>query len=163
MKRDQWTALRPALTRRRLHRIVHLCVGVGLLAVFTLTDAAPCTLSATPVGFGAYDTFSISPKDSTGTVTVSCDTGVAYTVAISAGGSGSISNREMSFETNRLAYNLFTEPTHTIVWGDITGGTLVNGTGTGSNQIHTVYGRVPARQNVRAGTYADSLIVTVEF
>lgn len=30
-------------------------------------------------------------------------------------------------------------------------------------QPHTVYGRVPARQNVRAGGYADSLTVTVSF
>jgi spore coat protein U-like protein len=37
----------------------------------------------------------------------------------------------------------------------------VNGSGLGAT--HVVYGRVPARQNVRAGSYADTLVVTLDF
>ena len=34
---------------------------------------AACNVSATGVSFGAYDAFSATPLDSTGSVTVSCD------------------------------------------------------------------------------------------
>jgi hypothetical protein len=38
---------------------------------------------------------------------------------------------------------------------------IVNGSGLGAT--HIVYGRVPARQNVRVGSLADGLVVTVDF
>ncbi len=42
-----------------------------------------------------------------------------------------------------------------------TSGTVkVNGTGIGVSVNHAVYGRIPARQNVHAGSYSD--IVTLE-
>jgi spore coat protein U-like protein len=149
------------MTRQRLRRILRMCVGVGWLTVVTLGHAALCTVGTTSVAFGAYDSFSNSPTESTGTVTVSCDAAAPYSVAINAGGTGSF-NRAMSFGANQLAYNLYADSARTVVWGDGTGATSrVNHAGTGAVDI--VYGRVPARQNVRAGSYGDSLIVTVEF
>jgi len=142
-------------------RWLRLGAGMALLAACTLARAALCTVSTTSVSFDAYDTFSNSPGESTGTVTVSCDAIATYSLAINAGGSGSFS-RAMSFGADQLAYNLFTDATRAVVWGDGTGATArVNQLGTGAT--HVVYGRIPARQNVRAGTYLDTLIVTVEF
>ena len=39
----------------------------------------------------------------------------------------------------------------------------VNGTGIGVNVNHGVYGRIPSRQNVRAGSYSDIIIVELTF
>ena len=53
---------------------------------------AACTLSATPVAFGAYDVFQAGPTDSTGTITYRCGTGDHdIRIAISAGTSGTFS------------------------------------------------------------------------
>lgn len=85
-------------------------------------------------------------------------------VEISAGSSGSYATRRMKSGNAGLDYNLYTSPTRTTVWGD-------GRNGTGSVKVHrrdgtvslTVYGRIPAGQNVRAGTYADTLIVSIDF
>jgi spore coat protein U-like protein len=40
----------------------------------------------------------------------------------------------------------------------------VNFTGSGSNQAHTVYGRIPAGQNViNMGSYSDTIVATVSY
>jgi spore coat protein U-like protein len=138
-----------------------LGVFLGLLAGGASSHAAQCTVSTTSVAFGAYDPFSTAPKDSNGSVQITCDVVTGYTIALNAGTSGSL-NRAMASGAYRLNYNLFTEATGTIVWGDGSGaGTLVSGSGTAATI--PVYGRVPARQNVRAGSYVDTLIMTVTY
>jgi len=63
-----------------------------------------------------------------------------------------------------LAYNLYLDSTRLTIWGDGTGGTgTFSGMGTGSDVGTTVYGRIPAGQNVAVGTYSDLITVTVTF
>lgn len=151
-------AVSSSARRRSLPR---LCTGAVWLCASALAGAATCTVATTPVGFGAYDTFSTSSNESTGSVTVACDAAAVYSISIGMGGAGSF-RRTMSSGTNRLDYDLYTDATRTVVWGDGSGGTSrVNGGGTGAT--HTVYGRITARQNVRAGSYGDSVTVTVDF
>jgi spore coat protein U-like protein len=70
----------------------------------------------------------------------------------------------MGSGAHRLNYNLYTAANRAVVWGDATSGTVtVNGTGIGVNVNHGVYGRIPARQNVRAGSYSDIIIVELTF
>jgi spore coat protein U-like protein len=65
---------------------------------------------------------------------------------------------------NVLNYNLFTDPTHLSMWGDGSGGTaIVAGSGTGSVTNVPVYGRVPGSQSVPSGSYADDIVITVNF
>jgi len=48
--------------------------------------------------------------------------------------------------------------------GDVTAVTAtVSGVGIGIMTNVTVYGRIPARQNVRVGHYVDSIVVTINF
>lgn len=136
-------------------------LGAGLLAAALHACAVQCTVQATSVAFGAYDPFANVPSDSTGTVSVSCDGAATYSIAINSGGAGSF-NRVMSSGAGLLAYGLYADAARSVVWGDGSGGTSrVNHAGTGSADV--VYGRIPARQNVRAGSYADSLVITVEY
>jgi spore coat protein U-like protein len=74
----------------------------------------------------------------------------------------------MSFSSNQLQYNLFTDALHTIIWGDGSSGTssvsdsyILNLLSTTRN--YTVYGQIPASQNVAVGAYTDSIIATVTF
>lgn len=139
-----------------------LLSGLGLLAWVASAQAATCTVTATSVAFGSHTFLVTSPSDSTGSITVSCDAVTAYSVGILGGSTGTMT-RAMTSGSNQLGYNLFTDATRTVVWGDGTAGSAkVSSSGT-SGATHTVYGRIPARQNVPAGSYSDTLIVRVEF
>lgn len=152
-------------------RIFSAAVMAGLLVAQAPVHAA-CSTSATNVAFGTYVPTSGSPKDSTGTVTVSCTTLIglliSYTIKLNAGDSGSFAQRYMILGANHLNYNLYTDLLHTQIWGDGSGGTftvtdgyLLN-IGTTSRN-YTVYGRIPASQNVAAGSYSDLITVTVTY
>ncbi len=150
---------------RKLAPAVGLAVA-GLLAGTLLAEAA-CLISTTPVSFGSYDVFAVAPRDSTGSVTYRCGLGdVNVTIALDSGGAPDFATRRMLKGAEPLSYNLFLDPARTIVWGDGTGGTQVH-----SNPLPlpnqditvTIYGRIPARQNVSAGTYTNVIVVTIMF
>jgi len=142
--------------------IRYVLSGVGLLLSLASAQAATCTVSVTGVAFGTHTFLVTSPSDSTGTITVNCNAVAAYSIGIIGGFTGTFM-RAMTSGSNQLSYNLFTDATRTVVWGDGSGGSgRLNSAGT-TGGTHTVYGRIPARQNVPAGSYSDSLIVRVEF
>jgi spore coat protein U-like protein len=113
--------------------------------------------------FGNYDVFATAATTTTGKVRVNCVSGANYTISLSAG-AGTFASRVMTGSGSRLDYNLFTDTQHLTVWGDGTSGSVtVSGTGTGSNTTYTVYGLIPAQQNVTAGNYSDTITVTVTY
>jgi spore coat protein U-like protein len=160
---------RAALSSHRLAR----WACAGLLFCLPLTAKAACSVSATAVGFGNYNPLSTLNTDTTGTVTVTCsgllNVLVGYEILLSRGGAGTYTPRRMTSGSNTLNYNLYSDITRTTIWGDNTGGSSrVTGTilvqllvPTSNN--HTVYGRIPAQQNVAAGSYVDSITVTVNY
>lgn len=134
--------------------------------------AVSCTVSSGGVAFGSYDPTSAIADDAIGTVTVGC-TGllglfVSYSVQLSAGNSGNQLNRAMTSGSSQLHYNLYTDVTHTMIWGDGNGGTsIVSGNFVlvlvGNSALYTAYGRVPAQQAAAAGGYSDSLTLTISY
>jgi spore coat protein U-like protein len=130
-----------------------------------------CTVTATAVSFGTYDPLSSAADDSTGTVRVRCTLVVAlagsFTVSLSTGGSGNYAARNLHNGASNLLYNLYTNTTRAQVWGNGTGGSVsVSQTFSGLLAIDrslTIYGRIPAGQNVPAGTYSDTILVTVTY
>ena len=133
------------------------------LALISPLARAACGMSAQGVEFGSYDSFSPNPVDSVGAIIVTCDGGEAYSLAISMG-SGTYAGRRMPGPHHALHYNLYTDPARTQVWGDGTGATsTAGGIGTGTASSISVYGRMPAHQDVSVGRYVDSIVVTVSF
>jgi spore coat protein U-like protein len=61
-----------------------------------------------------------------------------------------------------LSYNLYTDASRVTVWGDGSAGTATLN-GDAEEATYTLYGRVPARQNVHTGEYTDTLIATVTY
>jgi len=131
------------------------------------TVTSNCTVSTSALAFGNVNTLSGSNVDGTGGVTVTCTNGTAWTAAAGAGsGSGaSLSNRRMSFGSNLLSYNLFTDAARSSIWGDGTSSTVtVGNTGTGGAQNFTVFGRISAGQSsLPAGSYTDTVAVTISY
>jgi spore coat protein U-like protein len=137
--------------------------AIALALALTAQQGHACTLNVTGVNFGSYDVFSNAALDSTGNIDVNCPSGVGYSIALSEGG-GRHAQRVMNSGGHRLNYNLYTEANRGVVWGDATSGTArVSGTGIGVSVNHAVYGRIPARQNVYAGSYSDIIIVALTF
>lgn len=126
-----------------------------------------CTVSSTALIFSGYDVFSSQPKNSTGTVNVICSNNdrhpVPVIISLSSGIAGGFNPRQMLGFRDRLNYNLYTDATRSVVWGDGNGGTAtVSAVASGNTGVtSTIYGVIAPRQNVSAGIYFDTLIVTV--
>ena len=142
----------------------------GLVLLFTASLAgAACTVATTNVFFGGYDAFRATPLDSTGSVTVTCDQNppTDITVAIGPSGtSGGFAPRRMAHSSmpDRLSYNLFTDASMNVIWGDGTSSTstvMLHKINRNRPKSATIYGRIPPGQNVSSGSYADRLTVTI--
>ncbi len=130
-----------------------------------------CSVASTGLAFG---TFSGSRIDSTGVIRLTCfgrSNDNPYAVALSEGRSNSFIDRLMfNGASNELPYNLYLDPSRSIIWGN----------GRGETQQHvgnfnfgilgtaivplTVYGRIPAQARLPApGAYADTILIIVTF
>jgi spore coat protein U domain-containing protein, fimbrial subunit CupE1/2/3/6 len=170
----------PRITARFGKRTLGFALALWLGGGATLAGAVTCSVSTAGLAFGAYDVFAAGAVNGSATLTVACsfqsgvDTGntpVAYTLSLSSGSSNSFVQRQMQSGTNALGYNLYTSNAYATVWGDGTGSTntvsgslQVNpGHPTASNQ-HTVYGQIPALQDVGvASDYKDNVTVTATY
>jgi spore coat protein U-like protein len=150
---------------------VNLALRILFLLFFLLfahEAEAVCNVAATNINFGAYDVFSNTPKDATGTISVDCDEAPPPIVVIRVGpsfNSGGFRPRQMRHTTrpDRLNYNLFADSSMSVVWGDGTQGTSTVSNKVRKNRpwIATLYGRIPARQDVSMGTYRETVSVTI--
>jgi spore coat protein U-like protein len=135
------------------------------------TQAQSCSLTAgssTLVDFGAYTSIS-GTADALGTLNLNCTPGilglpVSYSIAFGAGSAGSFNPRKFTGAAGTLNYNLYRDPTRLLVWGDgsATGAARQSGVCAGACSI-LVYGRLFGGQAASAGTYSDSVLVTLEF
>ena len=65
--------------------------------------------------------------------------------------------------TNTVAYQLYSNGAHTSVWGNTIGTDTMSGSGNGTSQTLTVYGRVPPQTTPAAATYNDTVNVIVTY
>lgn len=162
------------MTARGRLCLAALLAGAAVLPAGAGARAESCTVAAGGLAFGVYDPLAAAPLDATGILQVTCTSDapphVTYEVQLDAGQAGSFAPRAMTGGTGRLVYNLYIDAARSTVWGDGTGGTAVvaadyNLTRPGSTQTdtYTVYGRAPARQAVTAGSYLDTITVTLVF
>ena len=148
-------------------------VVMGLMLHATSAMAASsCSINSAGLMFGNYDTSSGSPNDSMGSVSVQCTnlgplatSGDTVALKIGGGAFGTVADRKMASGTSYMRYGIFSDPAHGQNWGDdITAPTQSTGAlavGASKALNFTLYGRIPQLQNVRAGSYSDSLLLTV--
>jgi len=145
--------------------LLALTVLLGaLLAGQGTARAQFCSVSTTPVSFGIYDVFSPTPLASTGTVSYRCLLALGMTIWLSKGGAPTNDPRRMSNGSDDLKYNLYLDPAHTLIWGDPNPNAYDAGwPGLWTLHTVTIYGLIPAEQDVVAGTYTDTIVVTFQF
>jgi spore coat protein U-like protein len=130
-----------------------------------------CTISTTAVAFPNYDpiaTHVTNPDDSTaGAVTITCTRGTAATIGLGLGANALVNQRRMedvSAATNYINYELYQNVGRTTVWGNAAPNLFTPPVAPDKNpHSFTVYGRIPAGQDVLAGTYNDTVVATVNF
>jgi spore coat protein U-like protein len=155
--------------------LITLALSVATLAQAATSTAnftsrivisSACTVSATNMDFGTQGTLA-NAIDTTSTINVTCTNLTPYTVAISQGSMGtSVSNRKMKITASGLeavSYMLYRNSGRTLNWGNTNGIDTMPGVGNGTLQPITVYGRVPSQASVTAGTYTDTLTVTLTY
>lgn len=126
---------------------------------------ASAAVSATPLAFGTYNPTSATPTDGISTISVTATLGTTYSVSIDAGqGPGAtIATRKLARPGNDLNYSIYQDSARSNVWGNSHGADTKVGTGSGTAQVLTAYGRIPAQQSVATGAYQDTLTVTVSY
>jgi spore coat protein U-like protein len=126
------------------------------------TVQATCSASATPLAFGTYAGVQ---NDAASSLSVSCTSTTPYTISLNAGtGTGAtVATRKMTSGANTLDYTLYSNSGRTTVWGQTVGTDTVAGTGNGSAQSISVYGRIAGGQLPVPATYADTITATITY
>jgi spore coat protein U-like protein len=131
--------------------------------VNTAAVLASCTVVGSTIAFGNY---SSSQVDQTGNIAVVCTYGTSYTIGLDAGaGTGATTSvRKLSGSLGgTLNYALYSDSARTNNWGSTIGTDTQAGTGSGLTQNLTVYGRIAGSQTPLAGTYTDTVTVTLTY
>ncbi|SEE96166.1 Spore coat protein U (SCPU) domain-containing protein [Rhizobiales bacterium GAS191] len=104
--------------------------------------------------------------DQTSTITVECTNTTPYNIGLNQGvNGGSVTTRQMKGGPSNelIGYSLSSDAARSVNWGQTIGTDTVGGTGNGSPQAYTVYGRVPPQTTPSPGTYTDTITVTVTY
>ena len=152
-----------------------LCTLLLCLSAPGAFAAVTCTASAVGVAFGVYNPLAATADTSTGSIQVRCtstnpgSTTINLVANYSTGSSGTYALRTLRSGANVLGYNLYFDAAYTQVRGDGTNGTqpgratLVLGRNQTGSASGTLYGRIPAGQDVAPGLYSDTITVTVTY
>jgi spore coat protein U-like protein len=122
--------------------------------------------SATTMNFGSHGVLD-SNIDASNSINVTCASGTSYTISLSGGESLATdpAQRQMSdaSKVENVTYGIYRDLARTLPWGDTINTNTVAGTGSGTAQTYTAYGRVPPQNTPTAQTYTDTVIVTVTY
>jgi spore coat protein U-like protein len=152
---------------RGIRCLVSLSVlGAALLCCGGTAVAQPwqgCTITTTSVSFGTYDVFNTVSLPSTGTISYRCFWWESIQVTLSKGLYAPGNNpRQLASGANLLSYNLYLDAAHTQIWGDPNPNHYDNSGWFISGSV-TIYGLIPAGQDVAAGIYSDNITATINF
>ncbi len=149
----------------------YAATDTGTLTVKARIGAA-CTLKTknATLDFGNLTTVSDKDHFAQADITVQCSKGQAYNIGLGQGlnntDPGQDGSNRMKSGTNYIRYGFFQDAAHLHYWGD---GTIYNArkltaTGDGSDQKHTIYGRISkASITPPAGDYTDTVAITVTY
>lgn len=149
----------------------------GLMSAAPTTSGnRTCTIDVRPVSFGIYDPLQANPVNAVGQVIYVCGNlgasgtaqgNKAIRIELTTGMAAQFSPRYMyAGATERLAYNLYLDPTHRTIWGQGAFGTDVYVDAKPPNKTPVtvpVYGQILGLQDVTAGQYADALTARIVF
>jgi len=132
--------------------------------------AQTCVVTGGTLDFGAYDPTNATAVTGQADVSVLCTKNTVAAVtflqgANAAGGSTcGAPARQMANGTERLGYGLYSDTGRTAALGCTTGNDVdFTSTSSQTAKVITVYGQIPALQDVGFGNYQDTVSVAVTF
>ncbi|MGV8931752.1 MAG: spore coat U domain-containing protein [Luteimonas sp.] len=142
--------------------------GGPLRFPFTATAVVPANCRAyttTNLDFGSVAGIITGDLDQTSSIGMICTGRTAWQMGLNNGLNAAGANRRMRLGTtlNYVSYELYRTPARNLRWGNTLNTDTLQGTGTGSAQTLTVYGRVPASQTPAPGAYGDTITVTITY
>ena len=170
----------------KMTAVVALLASAGLAQAGTATAsvgvsasvAQNCTITSTPVAFGAYDPVSGGNITAAGTVVVACTKAASsLTVGLDNGANYANSSRNLKGSTtsDKLAYSLV-QPTSNTGTGATTCPAMNSGTAwttaaplaltsptTKAARTYNVCGQLASGQDVSVDSYSDIVVATINF
>lgn len=142
------------------------CTSGGTSPSFnvTATVVPACTIDVAPLSFGSMESLA-EAVDAQTTITANCTSATSYSISLGLGNGSGVTGpaaRKMMKGSDSITYGLYQNPERTMVWGDQVSSDF-DGTGTGSFQSIPVYGRIPSQNTPQAGTYTDTVVVTITY
>lgn len=121
--------------------------------------------TANDLDFGAYDPVYdnlTADLDASTTFDIKCTKGTSVVLKLGLGNYSVGNQRRLRMDAaNYMNYDLYSDASRTTVWNPTV---YVTFTAPSSSTItETVYGRVPAGQDLSAGTYTDVVTITASF
>lgn len=128
------------------------------------TVARACSLATSSVDFGTRGGLAAT-VDASGQIRVTCTSGASYSIGLDGGLSGAPTptSRKMVKGANSITYGLYGDAARAQPWFNTAAFFQSGGTGTGSAQTLTVYGRIPAQTTPPPGVYTDTVVVVVTY
>lgn len=136
---------------------------ISALSVTLQQVNSGCWVGPSALNFGNYTG---AVLEATTTLQIGCGGTTPYDVGLDAGtGQGATTTtRKMTGPGGaELNYKLFRNAGYTTNWGNTVGTDTVHGTSNNGVQTLTVYGQMPAGQNVATGNYTDTIIATLTY
>lgn len=131
--------------------------------------AQTCTIVTTnpKLTFNSFGGLNIN-NDAQTTFQVNCSQGTPYTIGLNAGttAGGTIATRRMASAGGAtINYTLHRDAARAAAsnWGNTPGTDTQGGTGNGAAQTITVFGRIPVQTTPAAGTYTDSVTISLNY
>ena len=154
-----------------------LCRIAGVVALLVAASQLPATADPdfcvfnviTGVAFGNYDVLNPAQTTMNGTISYSCfkfpAAGETVFITLSRGNAPTYSPRYMLSGAVHLNYNLYLDAGLTKIWGNGTGGSSQFSKRTLNGVVVpvTIYGAIPAGQDVTPGAYNDTITVTINW
>jgi len=137
-------------------------VATANLGVQIIITGGCAVQNVVGVNFGSVPLLT-SNIDTTGSFDVVCTSGIPYSISLNGGGGGTVNARRMALSSTFIGYQLYSDPARSQVWGETLNVDRVIGTGSGTAQPQTVYARVPPQTTPAAGTYTDTVTISVNY
>lgn len=147
-----------------------IAVAVVVLSCVVPAFAGNCFWNTQPtaIAFGTYSVLNSSDTTTTTAFNFRCTPNQYGRLILSFGSSGAyVPTRTMLSGATTANYNVFLDAGGTQVWGDTTAGSFAYGVFNSQPQSQnfagTMYGIMPALQDLSAGTYTDTLFATLQY
>lgn len=131
------------------------------------TVSANCSITTTAVTFpAAYDPVGVNAaadSDGTGNIAVTCTKGAGTSIALNLGANftGAQARMKGPGAADFLNYQLYSDAGRIVDWCGVT--RTIAAAPSKATQNFIVYARIPRNQDVSTGTYADTVVATLNY